>query len=381
MRLGILAALIGFLTGCTEHTPIQPGPHYHAQTNPEYLSEWGQVTRVRENLALSPGVTAYDLNTALFSDYAVKLRTVWIPDGIEPAGYQDREVFDFPVGTVITKTFYYPRAQGGSDHVARTRESMAHFEGRRLDLSAVRLIETRILVRRDNGWDALPYIWNEDQTDARLSRTGGFLDLTLISLTGETEDLSYLVPNVNQCASCHETNTEDGLGLRPIGPKTRHINRDFDYVSGTMNQLDAWHERGLLQNPPLPEGVTQAAAWSDGVPLGQLQESTARAYLDINCAHCHSRTGPADTSGLYLEPWEPIGPNLGLCKPPIAAGRGTGGRTYGLVPGDPDASILVYRMISDRADIMMPELGRSVSDREGVALISSWVDNIPGSCD
>jgi hypothetical protein len=109
--------------------------------------------------------------------------------------------------------------------------------------------------------------------------------------------------------------------------------------------------------------------------------AAARAYIDINCAHCHSRTGQADTSALYLEPWEPVGPNFGVCKPPIAAGRGTGGRRFAIVPGQSETSILTHRMAADRADIMMPELGRAVAHDAGVALISAWIDQMAGGCD
>ena len=53
-------------------------------------------------------------------------------------------------------------------------------------------------------------------------------------------------------------------------------------------------------------------------------DDRARAYLDINCSHCHNPNGPADTSGLNLEP-DALAAALGVCKPPIAAGGGTGG--------------------------------------------------------
>lgn len=378
--IGRLIALIGVLAlASCEREAVVPQPVFHAGETPQDLAAWGQIAVAGGHLVPGEDVVPYDLNTALFSDYALKLRTVWIPDGADPAAYDERESFDFPVGTVITKTFYYPRAGSEIGEVARTRETMAHFDEEGLDLSQVRLVETRILVRREAGWDAIAYIWDEAQRTATLSRTGGFLDLTLVDVSGDRQAFSYLVPNVNQCANCHETDTGQG-GLRPIGPKARHLNRDFDYASGRENQLDHWRAHGLLEGGPIAPDAPRNAAWNGRMPMEDMIEPAARGYLDVNCAHCHSRTGPADTSGLYLEPWEPVGPSLGLCKPPIAAGRGTGGRRYGIVPGDAHASILVHRMDSDRADIMMPELGRAVSDREGVALIAAWIDAMAGGC-
>lgn len=67
---------------------------------------------------------------------------------------------------------------------------------------------------------------------------------------------------------------------------------------------------------------------------------------------------------------------LGIYKPPVAAGRGTGGRLYDIVPGEPDESILVYRLETTHAGEMMPEFGRSVVDQEGVALIRKWIEEM-----
>ena len=80
-------------------------------------------------LTLNTGVVAYDLNTPLFSDYAHKLRTVWMPSGTS-AKFDPDATFDFPVGTVITKTFYYPLPAGAARNatgVARTYDQSADF--------------------------------------------------------------------------------------------------------------------------------------------------------------------------------------------------------------------------------------------------------------
>ena len=99
----------------------------------------------------------------------------------------------------------------------------------------------------------------------------------------------------------------------------------------------------------------------------------ARAYLEINCAHCHSADGPAKTSGLMLDYHETNPAALGVGKAPVAAGRGSGGRFYGIVPGKPDASIMVYRMEATDPELMMPEMGRKQTHEEGVALVREWI--------
>ena len=68
------------------------------------------------------------------------------------------------------------------------------------------------------------------------------------------------------------------------------------------------------------------------------------------------------------------------CKAPVATGRGSGGLQYDIVPGQPDASILVYRMISTEPEIRMPELGRNLVHDEGVALIREWITAMAGGC-
>ena len=383
MIRSLLACLClgALLCACAQEAPpAPPSPAYLPEGRPETLSSWGQLAVGGGELVLGEAVTPYHLATSLFTDYAQKLRTVWIPAEAGPAGYDPEGAFDFPVGTVITKTFYYPRAQGGFDHVAQAGAGMAHYADRRLDLTQVRLIETRVLVHRETGWVALPYIWNDAQTEATLARAGGFIDLVLVSEAGD-QALGYAVPNVNQCAGCHETDTMDGIGARPIGPRARHMNTDFEYFDGVANQIDHWSELGLLTGSPASDDAPRNVAWHGELPLtGEALDHAARAYLDINCSHCHSRTGPADTSGLYLEADEPVGPHLGVCKLPIAAGRGTGNHRYDIVPGSAADSILTHRLASVQSDVMMPELGRALSHAEGVALIAAWIDAMSGGC-
>ena len=373
MRAGLAAlALLIPLAGCGE-APAEPA--WHAGADPERLSGWGQVRAEGGRLIVADGVTAYALNTALFSDYAQKLRTVWLPEGAKPASYDPDAVFDFPVGTVITKTFYYPY----EDQTVLARPDTGWgFDGRALDLDTVRLIETRVLVHREDGWAALPYRWNDGQTEATLLRAGGFEELTLARMDGRREQIGYLIPGASQCASCHETDVAEG-GLAPIGPSARQLNRDWDRVHGGENQLDAWVSLGLLD--AVPRSPPAAARWSgEAVPMGAALDAAARSYLEINCAHCHSSGGPAASSGLRLAESEPAGPSLGLCKPPIAAGRGTGGRRFSIQPGEPEASIFIHRMESVRPDVMMPELGRSAVHDEGVALVAAWIDRMAGGC-
>jgi uncharacterized repeat protein (TIGR03806 family) len=343
------------------------------------LSEW-RVLKVEDGrLSLNEGVVPYDLNTPLFSDYARKLRTVWMPKG-KSASYAAQNAFAFPVGTILSKTFYYPLPGDGKwdgKSVARTGAG-PQLQDESLDLSKVRLIETRLLVRRQSGWVALPYVWNEAQTEATLRRAGEMVSLDLVDADGNREAANYQVPDQNQCASCHATDNKT-RALHPIGPKARYLNRDFAYAAGSENQLAHLSRVGYLVGAPAPQQAPRSADWQDAAHA--TLEDRARAYLDVNCGHCHSPTGPAITSGMWLDASVTDRLKLGFCKQPVAAGKGTGNRLYDIAPGHADGSVLMFRMDSDDPSVMMPELGRSVVHREGVELIRQWIDAQKGACD
>ena len=364
--------LLAALGGCAR----APQPvHYFAEGRPAHLSDWQVVFRDRGRLALNARVVPYDLTTPLFSDYAHKLRTLYLPPG-SSARYDATQTFDFPVGTIITKTFYYPRGSDAATSVSRTYDQSRDFAGEGLDLSRVRLIETRLLVRRAHGWEALPYVWNAQQTDAELARTGDEVALELLADDGSREAFTYVVPNENQCAGCHVTDLKT-KAIAPIGPKARHLNRDYAYAGGTQNQLEHLAKLGYLTGLPAPAEVPRNANWRDSAaPL----EARARAYLDVNCGHCHNPKGPADTTGLTFDVATPVDRHLGLCKPPVAAGRGTGDHLFDIVPGHPDDSILPFRLASREPGVMMPEQGRATVHREGLELIREWIAALPGEC-
>jgi uncharacterized repeat protein (TIGR03806 family) len=358
--------------------------HFFASGRPAKLSDWHVVYADGSDLALNVGVVPYDLNTPLFSDYAHKLRTIWLPRGTT-AKYDPRGSFDFPVGTIISKTFYYPLPVGAardSKAVARTYDQTRDFgeagRGERgLRLANVRLIETRILVRREGGWEALQYVWNSAQTDALLARTGDTQPLELVSDDGSKEAFTYVVPNENQCAGCHVADLKTKQ-IAPIGTKARHLNREYSYATVRENQLLHWTKLGYLSGIADPAGAPKNAEWRDAA---QPLDARARAYLDINCGHCHSPTGPADTTALDLTIFSAADRYLGVCKPPVAAGRGTGDHYFDIVPGRPQDSILPYRLRSNEPSVMMPEQGRTTTHVEAVALIEQWIAALRGTCD
>ena len=90
--------------------------------------------------------------SSLFSDYSYKQRWVYVPKGMS-ASFEKDKVLDFPTGSALIKTFYYP------------------IDERDLSLGK-KLMETRLLLKKDYGWEAVSYAWNEAQNEAFLKKAG-----------------------------------------------------------------------------------------------------------------------------------------------------------------------------------------------------------------
>lgn len=374
--LALLSLFLGAMAGCSgAPSSGDKDPVFFAKDNPVLLSEWGLMDRDGGALNLADGVVPYDLNTPLFTDYALKLRTIWVPETAGAGAYRARDYPDLPAGTVITKTFYYPKGDG-ENTVLKAADTYGQTNPILQDLDQVRLIETRLLVRREQGWEAVSYVWNQDQTDAKLTRIGDAQKLTLVSDEGDRDTFTYIVPDINQCAGCHAPNNTT-RELAPLGVRPRHLNKSYQYGDDPVNQLLKLELIGYLSGLSDVEEIVRNGDWRDArLPIDQ----RARAYLDINCAHCHNPVGPADTSGLDLTMDAKAGPDLGVCKLPIAAGSGTGGRAFSIVPGAPDESILLHRIETTNPGAMMPELGRSLQHQEGAALLRAWIAEMDGDC-
>ena len=271
----------------------------------------------------SKGVVRYDITAPLFSDYAEKDRFIYTPEVLDP---DTDGILPFPIGSALIKTFRY----------------------------GTRKVETRVLIHKDTGWVGYPYLWNEDGTEAKLKLAGA--NLRLDTSFGMIE---YRVPNFNQCGGCH-TNAHGKI--TPIGPRPRHLAK--------KGQLEHLVQAGVITH--VPDVIPTPDYRDNNLPL----ERRARSYLEANCAHCHAQGLPADTSGLYLNLEEDRPLHLGVHKKPVAAGRGSGGLLVDIDPGRPEKSILYFRMNSLDPGVMMPELGRSTLDQEGLDLIAAYIRSL-----
>ncbi|SEQ25331.1 parallel beta-helix repeat-containing protein [Solimonas aquatica] len=345
--------------------------------------------------------TPYGLNSKLFSDYAVKYRVVFLPPGTHGT-YRDaasdgaNATLVFPTGTIIAKTFAFADETVGSETP----------------------LETRLLIKRVNSkgqvrWDGLVYVW----------RNVGGQFVAQLAMGGETDSVhwvttdvdsgvrhvgsttSYTVPNANQCLNCHSREDQEP-GAAPIGTKVRFMNRAWRpeslRVSGLsqhpergLNQIQWWCDHGLLAGCPSDlgvDGATQIAGKLErsptfnkpgdaGYAAGSAQdiEARARAWLEVNCQHCHNARGFAANTGFYLDSLRKVDGGYGICKRPTATGQeGNGGRSYDIHPGLSADSIVEFRIgpTALTPAARMPPLARSVVDEEGHALVQLWIDSV-----
>lgn len=303
------------------------------------------------------GVVPFEPIAVLYADESLKDRFIAVPPGASIAFDADA-LWTFPEGTILVKTFYY------------------HADARDPSLGK-RVIETRLLVLREGVWDSYIYVWDDAQQDAHFERLGGWAEFDRVDEQGATVSVRYRIPNKNQCASCHEQND----AVVPLGPRAFQLNEPLDYGDpvGAKNQLQHWADLGILSG--VPRDLAGQFTLTDYLDESADLDARARSYLEVNCAHCHNPAGAADPSGLKLGVTVTDPGEYGVCRRPVAAGAGSGGFFYDIVPGDPDASIMVFRMASVDPEIKMPELPTQTSDDYGVRLIREWIGAMtPAGC-
>jgi len=354
--IGLLAVIC--LSGCRQSSSPQLSHDASAVTidldsrRPALkLSEYGLFQDISMQTPVA-GVVPYRLNATSFMDGGESEFLAYIPPA-ESAKFQLAAPFDFPIGTILIQHIRFP------------------FDARD-PAAGTRLVETRLFIHKNFGWSGTPYLWNEDQSDAERAVIGGKTDITLINRQGEKLTFPYHTPNMNECKRCHVRDEQ----MVPIGVTARNLNRKIKTAAGPQNQLAFWRQQGMLSGLPTDLATLPALPdWRDETAAAV--DRRARAWLDANCAHCHSPGGPAIVSGLDLsfDQTEPV--RFGVYKPPVAAGRGSSGHRFSILPRNPEKSFLLHRVRSTELGVMMPPLGRSTADSQGAELMSRWIAEMP----
>jgi hypothetical protein len=233
--------------------------------------------------------------------------------------------------------------------------------------------------------------WNQHNVDSGVAESGS--------------TNSYLIPNASQCQSCHSNDNKEA-GSSPIGPKVRFLNRPYKSESTSVtdqshhdvagkNQIKYLCDKGLVSGCPSDLGLdptTQIATKLERAPAFNKPgdagftagsdadiEARARAYLEVNCEHCHNSHGFAASTGFYLDSLRPVDLSYGICKRPTATGtEGRGGRTYDIHPANVADSVLAFRTGPEATlpAARMPPIARSVVHVEGHDLLEQWIGSV-----
>jgi uncharacterized repeat protein (TIGR03806 family) len=313
------------------------------------LSDYKFFKGEMKSLEPAYGVVPYDLNSGLFTDYAHKKRFVWMPKGVKANYKEDGEALDFPVGAILIKNFYYENVQPDN---------------------STRIIETRLMIHKADGWIFANYVWNNEQTEAFFDMAGSYTEIAWTE-NGTAKSTSYRIPSQEECLTCHKTT---GSVASVIGPKPQNLNKNYTYHDGVQNQLERWKSAGYLGETPA--NIVSTVDWTDtSKPL----DLRVRSYIDINCAHCHREGSHCDYRSMRFAFSETTqSENLGICVPPDEVINPS--LTYIIAKKNSLRSVLTYRIKSVNSAQRMPLLGRTIVHEEAVTMIEQWINTMDSPC-
>lgn len=316
------ALLIGFSISCSNDPGYIKAP---STVNFEpVLAAYNIYRGNPTDLIPTSGFERIELSSSLFVNYAQKQRLVKLPPGGEITKL-DNGVPSFPNGTILVKTFYY-------------------FKDDRDPNLGKQLIETRLLIKAADQWNVATYVWNDVQTEAHLKLDGLTKSVSWTTANGQARTVSYKVPSERDCTTCHQT----AASVMPLGPTLTNMNKEVQRNGQTINQLLYFQNKGLLSNfdhhsvPSLPNYLDQQRS---------IQER-GRAYLEMNCAHCHNPAGfPKAARKRYdFRYTTPIGTTRILDKK--------------------------SKIINGISSGEMPWIGTTVVDQEGLQIVKTYINSL-----
>jgi uncharacterized repeat protein (TIGR03806 family) len=291
---------------------------------PVSLASLGFFKDELSDLIPNEGVITYELSSTLFTDYAEKQRLIKLPKGKKMVLKGDGLPV-FPEGTMIAKTFFYDGLPG-----EKTKQ----------------IIETRVLLLKKGKWFAGTYKWDKAQTRASYTDQSSTVPVEYRDNKGRYLHISYHIPSAEECQSCHRFADE----TIPIGPKAMNMNRLVMVKGKAVNQLEAFKTLNVL-SVGKTDNISILPAYLD---KNTSLEHRARAYLEINCAHCHNPAGMAYQQTIMLGYKVPLEQSGIRFKKDNIADR-----------------------ISAMGPFHMPKIGTTILDKEGVELIRSYLKSLP----
>ncbi|MBX3745817.1 MAG: PQQ-dependent sugar dehydrogenase [Verrucomicrobiae bacterium] len=288
------------------------------------------------------GIVPYDLNVPFWSDGALKERWFSVPGLEQRIGFHPSGPWSFPAGTVWIKHFELELVRG--------------------DPASRRRLETRFLVRRDQGVHGFTYRWT-GATEAVLVGEEG-MDETFMVRDGDVERTqTWRYPSRSECLQCHTP--AGGLAL---GFSTAQLNRPVVAGEGVTNQIALLAGAGYFEAPP--DGYATLPALAPADDETSSVEWRVRSWLDVNCAQCHQPGGPA------LGAWDarsrtPLSAT-GLIDGLLSDDEGDADNRL-VVRGHVDRSMLHARVVR-LGPGRMPPLASEVVDEVSAALLRRWIE-------
>ncbi len=326
---------------------LVPNPETTQSTDfPRRLSETGLFRSVAQQIP-APGVVQYTINAQPWADHATSERFVAVPGDVSLE--RDGKRWKFPKESVLVKTISIEMQRG-------------HPESRRR-------LETQILHLSQGQWNPYTYRWNEQGTDATLlGASGASLDLEVVD-DGAPKGIRHQTWRLSsraECQRCHNKWSGPVLGFN-----VEQLHTGTADLASDDDQLSHLTDIGLFaeQVPP-----TDRIKMADPYDPSADCNDRARAYLQVNCAHCHRQhAGGSVISIMHND--VPLGKTRMIDERPT---QGTFGIPAARViaPGDPWRSVLFYRM-SKLGGGRMPHLGSSEADISGLDLMQEWIESLP----
>lgn len=320
---------------------------------PRLLSQTGLFTDVGKAIT-AVGVRQFNINHPQWLDGAQSTHYIALTDSQRVTVYKDPQpvgavaMFNsrlhYPAGAVLARTIFMPRDNTGN-------------------LAAQLCIETQLLHFDGRLWRGYSYIWNEAQTDAELAPASG-LELTLPGADGQR----WRVHSRTECMQCHNPWPETTLAFTPEQLHQPDRGADSDWLKLVREGFVVTQEKKQKAiDPELCVRQPLVAKNHNDIT------AAARAYLHVNCSHCH-QNGAGAAVNLSLK----VTDNLaGLKAVDVAPAKGNFGIEAGklIASGAAARSALVYRMASSSTG-RMPHIGSREVDFEGVVVIADWIDSL-----
>ena len=292
------------------------------------------------------GLLPYEIINPLWSDGAAKQRWVSRKDARGKIEFAATEPWKFPAGMFWVKHFELELTNG----VPESR----------------RRLETRFLVKTEEGVYGLSYRWGDSMTNAILLPPYPTNETFVVHDGGTTRTQVWNYPGWEQCRTCHTPKSGGALSFN-----TYQLNREVTWDGATTNQLAALVALDFFANPTdvNPEKLPRLVSMND--PIAPAQHK-ARSYLFSNCSHCHQ-------PGVVLGPtWD------GRISTPLSKANLVNGASYFypppmkmLAPESETNSFVLVRSSSRASNLQMPPLATSVVDHQFLESLTNWIANMP----